>query len=699
MVNIEIKNCNNIDSATIKLCENKLNIKFAPNGTGKSTIAKAIIYELLEDYNIDRLLPFKLQESNPNVIKPEIIGLDNIQSVMCFDEEYVNQYTFKEDELVNNSFEIFIKTKDYKENEAQIIELVSDIKQLFKNNKNLESLITNFEKLAGAFKTTQSGLSKASSIVKALGNGNLLQHIPIGLEDYRTFINSPYTVEWIAWQTTGYEYIEQSDICPFCTSNVQGNKQKIKKVGEKYDKNTINHLKNFIDTIDMLSGYFSDEAKSKIEEIKNLNNNLEAIHESFIISLKSQIDDFLEKLKGLRNLSMFTFETDNEIASELESYKITFTFYPDINSQKMQEEIKPINSSINTKMKQVGELQKVINQQKIEINRVVEKHQTEINNFLINAGYNYNVKIEGEGEQAQLKLYHLHYNQPINGGHQHLSFGEKNAFALVLFMYECLSKNPDLIILDDPISSFDKNKKYAILDMLFKNDNDNSCLKNKTTLMLTHDMEPIIDTIKVLPSLKAKVAFLNLSNGIINEVTVKSDDIVTFSKICNNVLQSENIDEIIKLIHLRREYEVTDNKQSNAYEVISNALKGRAEALDYRKSKDKNNNYPKMEATDFNSGCNDINKKLSRTFSYTDIVKKVSDIEKLKSLYNQSNNRYNKLQIFRLINQDNASNSIVNNFITKTYHIENEFICQLDPSKFDLIPEYIIKECDKILNK
>ena len=42
-MNIEIKNCNNIDSAAISIVKNKLNIKFAPNGTGKSTIAKIIL--------------------------------------------------------------------------------------------------------------------------------------------------------------------------------------------------------------------------------------------------------------------------------------------------------------------------------------------------------------------------------------------------------------------------------------------------------------------------------------------------------------------------------------------------------------------------------------------------------------------------------------------------------------------------------
>jgi ABC-type Mn2+/Zn2+ transport system ATPase subunit len=62
-------------------------------------------------------------------------------------------------------------------------------------------------------------------------------------------------------------------------------------------------------------------------------------------------------------------------------------------------------------------------------------------------------------------------------------------------MYECLTKNPDLVVLDDPISSFDKNKKFAILEMLFRGQES---LQGKTVLMLTHDIEPIIDLIKNL---------------------------------------------------------------------------------------------------------------------------------------------------------------------------------------------------------
>ncbi len=39
---IEIKNCNNIDSGEFDIIEGCLNIKYAINGTGKSTISKAI---------------------------------------------------------------------------------------------------------------------------------------------------------------------------------------------------------------------------------------------------------------------------------------------------------------------------------------------------------------------------------------------------------------------------------------------------------------------------------------------------------------------------------------------------------------------------------------------------------------------------------------------------------------------------------
>ena len=62
--------------------------------------------------------------------------------------------------------------------------------------------------------------------------------------------------------------------------------------------------------------------------------------------------------------------------------------------------------------------------------------------------------------------------------------------------------------------------------------------------------------------------------------------------------------------------------------------------------------------------------------------------------YRAARNGYEKLQIFRIINNDNHENDVVKKYINESFHIENECIMQLNPYKYDFIPEHIIAECD-----
>jgi len=168
-MDIDIKFCNNIDLANISICEGKLNIKFAPNGTGKSTIAKAIKFKALgQDEKLAELRPFKHKADLLGEMYPKIEGMDTIKSVMCFDEDYVNQFTFRPDELVSNSFDIFIRTDEYKLLEQEIANLVDMTKQAFSNNPALDELIENLKVLGGAFTLSKSGLSRSSSGMKGL---------------------------------------------------------------------------------------------------------------------------------------------------------------------------------------------------------------------------------------------------------------------------------------------------------------------------------------------------------------------------------------------------------------------------------------------------------------------------------------------------------------------------------------------------
>jgi len=56
---IIIENCNSIDRADISIKKGSLNIKYGPNGLGKSTIAKAIVSQARNDGTLAELMPFK----------------------------------------------------------------------------------------------------------------------------------------------------------------------------------------------------------------------------------------------------------------------------------------------------------------------------------------------------------------------------------------------------------------------------------------------------------------------------------------------------------------------------------------------------------------------------------------------------------------------------------------------------------------
>jgi ABC-type lipoprotein export system ATPase subunit len=699
---IDIKHCNNIDSAKISIGEGKLNIKFAPNGTGKSTISKAIQFASAKDEQaLAKLLPFKFREENIDNIKPEVVGVENFDSIMCFDEEYVSKFTFKPDELVSNSFDIFIRTESYKVKEQEIQALTNSVQKKFSDNPELEKFIENLKELSGAFKvTTTGGLSKSSAGMKGLSGGNKIEHIPEGLEPYQPFIQSQKSVTWIDWQAKGHnEFSELSDSCPFCTSDSTDKKEQIAKVSQEYDKNLIKNLIGIIDVIQNLGDYFYEGVRSKLQEISKLKNGLEIEHERFIVDVKAQIDNFAEKLEQLRTLSRFNFNEGENVEEKLSTFKLDLSFFEALNSEKTIDSIKVINESIEVLIEQAGLLQGRINLQRIEVKQLIEKHQKDINAFLTYAGFRYEVAIVGEGENSHLKLRHVDHSSHLSGGDQHLSFGERNAFSIVLFMYECLAKNPSLVILDDPISSFDKNKKYAILEMLFRRD-ARSCLKSKTVLMLTHDVEPIIDTLKSVRgqfSNQVFAAYLKLRNGEVTELPIVGKDIKTFIQICKTILIS-NQDKIIKMIYLRRRYEVFGELDS-AYQILSNLFKKREEPVDQRIPKDDEGNGTLISPDDLAAGMAEVLICIPcLPDDYPSLVALFCDDARIKALYNQSNNGYEKLQLTRiLIDIEAVENSVIRKFINETYHIENEFIFQLDPTQFDLIPEYVVQECDKIL--
>ena len=296
---LTIKNCNNIDSGKIEITNNKLNIKFGINGTGKSTITRAIKYNIDTPELLKDLIPFKHRKSETKVV-PEITIDEDINSVLIFNEEYLNQFLFKEDELISNSYEIFINTPEYKSSTEQIEKLLSEIKKVFLDDENLNKIISDFESLSKSFTTTQTGLSKSSALYKGLKEGNKIEHIPDSLKGYSKLIKDKNCVNWLDWQNKGEQFLEISDDCPYCTSPTTEKKETIKSVSTFYDKNVIKNFTVIIEALKNLGEYFSENANITLKTITEKQTGLEESEMNYIVVVKQQIDDLLFKLKDLK---------------------------------------------------------------------------------------------------------------------------------------------------------------------------------------------------------------------------------------------------------------------------------------------------------------------------------------------------------------------------------------------------------------
>ena len=685
---INIKNCNSIEEANIKIKSNTINIKYGINGTGKSTTAKAIMLHNKPEY-LKGLLPFKYLENNPENIQPYVHGAEVYENIMIFNEDYINQFVFKKDELLENSFEIFIKDEFFEKNLQELEILFKDVKNTFQSDGNLSKILNDLNELSSTFSKSKGGIAENSKIIKALGEGNKIDNIPDGLEEYSEYLKSDKNTEWIKWQSSGKAFLGISDKCPYCTSSISTKKETIEKVSTEYNEKSIEYLLKIIEVMENLKQYFTDESQKTIEKVTKNKIALNEEEKEFLRSIYNQINTLIRQLIQLQQLAFLTFKDVDDMAKKINELKIDLDLVPVLKSTATEQIISPLNDSLEELLQKVGELKGKINIQKRSIIDKIDKYKMDINEFLKYAGYKYIIDIQEVNDQYKLRLQHLDITSFVENGNQHLSYGEKNAFALMLFMYDCLSKNPNLIILDDPISSFDKNKKFAIIDRLFRGEKS---LKEKTVLMLTHDIDPIIDMFKVLYGKITPVPiahFMKTRNGIIEEIPILKDDLQTFAQVCDENISTSS-EDINKLIYLRRYFEVLDDK-SEAYQLLASLFHKRDIPTKFTINGEIN-----MTNEEIESATNTISEKIDN-FDYDEQLAKLNDISNLKSIYSNCESDYEKLQLFRLINEGRHTSDVIQKFINETFHIENEYISQLNPRKYEIIPEFIIQECDRCI--
>ncbi len=694
-LHITIRHCNSITEGRISLRHGSLNIKYGPNGIGKSTIARALELRAVGNEQLEELTPFK-HKSLKTAPRPSIEGADGITSVMTFNDDYVSQFVFQRDEVLKNSFEIFINTADFQEGLAQIESKFQSLKQTFDDEAEFNQALESFNELRDAFNVTKGGaVAKTSKGYKALSVGGKLKNIPEQLRGYERFLHSDNPAAWITWQSKGKEFLQLSDNCPFC-SVPSVDKQTATKVSEEYESAAVKNMSLLRNVIDRLGRYFEPSDLQKLEDLTTSIGGLSPEQESFLVTLRSQVETLLTKLSAVKGLSFHALRDEANIATVLGELKIDLNYLPALGSEATQSVVRLINEKLDEVAAQIDDIRRRIGEQKTRVARLIKRNQDDINAFLKSAGYRYTVRIEPNEGAYRMLLEHEDAPGHIEAAASHLSYGEKNAFALVLFMHDVQHKKPHLVVLDDPVSSFDKTKKFAILHQLFHGTNS---LRDTTSLLLTHDIEPAIDIVRTTGQFAATnpvVHFLSGRSGQLVEKPITATDIKTFSQVCDDNISSST-DQLIQCIYLRRRFEV-HGTLGDEYELLSSLLHARNMPTRKLASGEQ---IPLNEA-DMAAATAEVRKYIP-DFHYGQLVAESKNQAALKARFKATDVGYEKVQLFRMLLALNPESfkgdEVFTKFVNETYHIENEYVMQLNPKEFDAVPEFVIAACTTLVDE
>lgn len=701
-IKITIENCNNISKGELILEKNKLNIKYGMNGTGKSTLSTAIDL-ISQGKTLDELKPFGSNEDD----NPLVSLSENISKVKVFNEEFVNNMVFKESEVIDNAFDVFIRTPDYEQRRKELDDRLTKLKVDIDTKPQIVQLRNDVSAFMGKLELNVAGSSiKKNTNYKAIIKKNNVYNIPDKLKKYSPIISDDeICINWIDWKSKGDSF-DTKGICPYCSDDLAKEFEEEKKTfKETYKKSDAQNLKNMLDLFENFHKYMPDDKFDSIIACVKEEKEESAISVILMTFINEyvHISNQLDKITSF-DKNVFKQSDINDIDKILKDMKLQKTVFNFFSNDYFLEIVDLINGSIEELRKEALDIRIAIGKLQSVLKKTVTTSQKDINDFLESAGISYRVGIDlDETGQAIATLQYAHDKEfvQVDKIRNHLSWGERNAFSLVLFMFYAISENAELVVLDDPISSFDTNKKYAIIHRMFSKQSGvlPRSFYKKTVLMLTHDFEPIIDfgVVGKLPVEALDAKFIKNNYGILKEIDIDfTQDIKPVVQALASYVKDENIGVVHRIAFLRKYYEHNGIESNlDAYNVLSSLIHGRDKCRYMN-----NNDMPQNEV---DRGCTEI-KKWIVDFDYQKLYTGVYNEEKLSKLYFTEKNEYLKVQLFRALFEVNPSKEIKDEdvlvkFINESYHIENDYAYYLDMVKYETVPEYIVKAIDDYMKK
>lgn len=522
---LKIKGYKNLNELDYELIDGKINFIFGISGSGKSSISHAL--------------------NDPNAIDNKKFGFLGEQIITINDLDPIN--------YIVKSFDSFTTELYFGESVDDNVQsiLIDDNNEysraLSRMNNLLQDIVNTRDSLKNKYKTILEIVKKLGA--SKLNKGNKLSSKSVLIQTIST-IQSARTNkifkeieemgdEKFDWLLTGYDKYIENNNCPFCEKKLS--QMKLNKLMKFKDYNS----KNLATIHTQSANYQSISGNTIGDTLKSLKDFEKQLIKMSIACLEYEKLNFdIDKC--------YQSSSNENMIKKLEYSSEFYCIFPEFKNP-----IKRLNSQINT-------LKSAFRKAKDKTSNILKSKTQMINRILSNFSIPY--EISAKYYKDRVTDYRLIHKNDVakNDDKERLSTGERYIVSLILFILQAQKESPNLIIFDDPVSSYDEYRRKQVLDLIIDK------LKQRTVLILSHDQ------------VFAKYAVLNKSNSIGNiDYFEHFSDVARFNRIessdfevyadsvLNRIKELPNSQYYVKVVSLRT---LCEGKYDIIYSYLSSIL-------------------------------------------------------------------------------------------------------------------------------
>ena len=212
-----------------------------------------------------------------------------------------------------------------------------------------------------------------------------------------------------------------------------------------YTKSNVKNIREMLNFCWDVQDFMNPSKKEILIECVKGNKGDQEI-DLWVTKFYKELEFLVKKIRDVQEFNSYQIRSEDisHLDEHLKKLTIDISVLEIFNNSKVKDSIDFVNGKINEVLSATDSLKSEIGQLKGLIGSSKEQAITDINEFLSTEGINYKFEIRDVSENVYTTVlrYISRTQDPIevNDINSHLSWGERNAFAIVLFMHYDLAR-------------------------------------------------------------------------------------------------------------------------------------------------------------------------------------------------------------------------------------------------------------------